>query len=329
MNTSFTALLSLQVPIMQAPVGAAAGPELAASVSNAGALGSLPIWFLPLKNVPSMVTATMQLTCRPFSVNVRADLNQQPHVNAAVQSGASLVHLFWGDPTPYTAAIHDAGAKVIVTVASVDEAKQALDADADILIAQGWEAGGHVRGNVTTMALVPNVVDIAGSVPVLAAGGIVDGRGLAAALMLGASGAAMGTRFVASEESRAHTEYKAALLAARQSEAVYLADLFGIGWENAPHRALRNSTVRAWEAAGCPASGSRPNEKEIVAIRGDGKPIERYSVVLPMAGASGNMEALAQYAGQGVEGIKEILPASRIVETTVYEASACLSKFRS
>ena len=215
-----------------------------------------------------------------------------------------------------------------VAVDNADETKRALDAGADILIAQGWEAGGHVRGTLTTFALVPTVVDLAGSVPVLAAGGVVDGRGLASMLALGASGVMMGTRFVASEESRAHPDYKKAITTARQTDAVYLKNLFEVGWPDAPHRVLRNSTVRAWEAAGSPPSGSRPNEKEVVATRPDGSPVQRYSAPHPMAGMTGNIEALAHYAGQGVERVIDILPAAKIIEATMHQAREQLSQFK-
>lgn len=328
METGFTKLLTIEFPIMQAPIGSAAGPELAASVSNAGALGSVTVWPAPPAQAGALVGATLKLTSKPFSVNIRADLNQLSHVTAAIESGAKLIHLFWGDPTPYASTIDRADAKFLCTVADTDETKQALDAGASILIAQGWEAGGHVRGTLTTLALVPTVVDLAGSVPVLAAGGVVDGRGLASMLTLGASGVVMGSRFVASEESRAHPDYKKAVTTARQTDAVYLANLFDVGWPNAPHRVLRNSTVRAWEAAGCPPSGSRPNEKEVVASRPDGTPIQRYSPPNPMVGMTGNIEALAHYAGQGVEGIKEILPAAKIVENTMRQAREQLSKYK-
>ena len=307
-------------------MGGAAGPELAAAVSNAGALGSIPIWTVPPEEAAAIVSATLALTQRPFAVNVRADLGQTLHVRTALDSGVRLVHLFWGDPTPYVGAIRDAGAKVMVTVADADEAKQALDAGADVLIAQGWEAGGHVRGNLTTLALVPTVVDLAGSVPVLAAGGIVDGRGLAAALALGAAGAVMGTRFVASVESCAHPDYKEAIVKARQVDTVHTDSLFDRGWPNAPHRVLRNSTYERWRAAGSPPRGNRPDEADVVARRADGSPIPRYGVATPRNGFVGDIEAMARYAGQGVEAVRQILPAAEIVGETLREAQYCLSR---
>lgn len=326
MDTTFTTLLSLRAPIMQAPMGGAAGPELAAAVSNAGALGSIPIWSVPPAQAASAIVATVALTHRPFAVNVRADLGQAAHVRAALDAGVGLIHLFWGDPTPYASAIREAGAKMIVTVADADETKQALDVGADILIAQGWEAGGHVRGTLSTVALVPTVVDLAGSVPVLAAGGIVDGRGLAAALALGAAGAVMGTRFVASVESCAHPDYKQAIIAARQVDAVYTENLFSVGWPDAPHRVLRNSTYERWRAAGSPPKGSRPDEADVVARRADGSAIPRYGVATPRNDYVGDIEAMARYAGQGVEGVREVLPAAQIVEETLREARACIAR---
>ncbi len=319
MKTAFTELVSINHPIMQAPIGGAAGPEIASAVSNAGALGSLTVWPAPAAQAGAAVKATAKLTSKPFSVNIRADLNQTEHIARVLDSGARIVHLFWGDPSRHASAIREGGAKLFCTVANADEAKQALDAGASALIAQGWEAGGHVRGTITTFALVPTVVELAGHVPVLAAGGIANGSGVAAALMLGASGAMMGTRFVASVESRAHEQYKEAIVAARQSDAVYFENLFDVGWPNAPHRVLRNSTVRAWEVAGRAPAGQRPNEGEPVATLPDGVPLPRYSVPHPMVGMSGNLEALALYAGQGVEQVREVLPAAAIVERVIEE----------
>jgi len=325
METRFTHLLGLDVPIMQAPIGSAAGPELAAAVANAGALGSVTGWVAPPASAAALVRAVLQLTDKPISVNFRSDLESHSHIDAVLDSGAELIHLFWGDPTPYAARVHGGGAKLLCTVVDADEAKQALDAGADVLIAQGWEAGGHVRGTLTTLALVPTVVDLAGPVPVLAAGGVADGRALAAMLVLGASGVVMGTRFVASDESKAHAEYKKALTSARQTETLYVADLFDVGWPNAPHRVLRNSTVRRWEAAGRASPGARPNEGAIVAHRQDGSAIPTYGAPLPTIGLTGNIEALAQYAGQSVERVTEVLPAREIIEVTMRQAREALA----
>jgi nitronate monooxygenase len=154
------------------------------------------------------------------------------------------------------------GAIVLHTVTTAKEARQALECGVDVVIAQGWEAGGHVRGAVASLPLIPAVVDAVGQVPVVAAGGIADGRGLAAVLALGASGAWIGTRFLASQEVEIHPQYRDRLLQAAEDDTVYLEELFDIGWAKAPHRVLRNDTVTAWEAAGRPARGKRPGEGE-------------------------------------------------------------------
>lgn len=328
MKTSFTTLLRLKVPIMQAPIGNAAGPELAAAVANAGALGSLTGWVVSAPRAAELYVATRKLTDGAVSMNFRADLDSRSHIANVLDCGARLIHLFWGDPSPYAKAVHGGGALLLCTVSDADETKRALDAGADILIAQGWEAGGHVRGQLTTVALVPTVVDLAGEVPVLAAGGVVDGRRFAATLLLGAAGVVMGTRFVACDESRAHPDYKRAVAAARQTDAVYVENLFDGGWSAAPHRVLRNSTVRAWEAAGRPGVGDRPDESGVTALRTDGTPIQRYSAALPIAGMTGAVEALALYAGQGVEQINDVRPAHEIIEGVMREAREALATVR-
>ncbi|MDP3705944.1 MAG: nitronate monooxygenase [Legionellaceae bacterium] len=143
-----------------------------------------------------------------------------------MKKGIKVIWFCWGDPSPFIEKIHAHGAKVILTVGSADEAKQAVDADVDVIVTQGWEAGGHVWGTVATLPLVPAVVDaVAGRVPVVAAGGIADGRGLAAVLALGAEGAALGTRLLASHEAGIHEQYKNRIIAAKETDTVYT-DLF-------------------------------------------------------------------------------------------------------
>ena len=232
-------------------------------------------------------------------------------LNICLDEGVKIVSLFWGALHNYIETSHQAGAVVMHSVGSVSEAREAAGADA--IVAQGWEAGGHVRGTVTTVILVPAVVDAVAPVPVVAAGGIADGRGIAAALALGASGVCLGTRFVASEEALAHNMYKQRLLAADVEDTVY-STLFDIGWENAPHRTLRNSTFDMWEKAGYPPSGKRPNEGEVIAHRVDGTPVMRYSISMPLETMQGDAERLALYAGQSVGLVKDIKPAAIIVQ---------------
>ena len=183
-----------------------------------------------------------------------------------------------------------------------------------------------MRGTVATMPLIPAVVDVVGEIPVIAAGGIADGRGLAAALTLGASGVWIGTRFLASEEVAIHPEYQQRLLAATENDTTHLDDLFDVGWPNAPHRVLRNSTVANWERAGCPPPGKRPGEGEVIATAKSVGEIVRYSSVTPRPDAVGDIEALSMWAGQGVAMVHKVQPAAEIVREINEGARAILSQ---
>jgi NAD(P)H-dependent flavin oxidoreductase YrpB (nitropropane dioxygenase family) len=191
-------------------------------------------------------------------------------------------------------------------------------------VAQGWEAGGHVWGEVATLALVPAVVDAVAPVPVVAAGGIGDGRGLAAVLALGASAGWLGTRFVMAAEAPAHPRYRELLAGADETGTLH-GSVFDGGWPNAPHRALRNSTIAGWEAAGRPTEGSRPGEGEIVARDAAGEPMLRYDSASAQAGDSGDIEAMSLWSGQSVGLIREVQPAAEIVRGIASEAAAVLA----
>ena len=222
------------------------------------------------------------------------------------------------------AAIRESGAHCIFTAGSAAEAQRAVALGADVIVAQGWEAGGHVWGEVSTLALVPAAVDAVSPVPVVAAGGISDGRGLAAVLSLGAAGAWVGTRFVASDEAGLHPLYKQLICEAVETDTVH-SSLFDVGWPQAPHRTLRNSTVRLWEGGGRPPRGARPGEGEPVAATADGTAVLRYSVDDPTSEMTGQLEALALYAGQGVARVQEVLPAGEIVDSMAAEAMRVLA----
>ena len=218
-----------------------------------------------------------------------------------------------GDPAPYVGRAHDAGALVLHTVSSAEEARRAVACGVDVIVAQGWEAGGHVRGSVATLPLVPAVVDAVAPVPVIAAGGIADARGVAAVLALGAQAAWLGTRFLLAEEAPVHEDYRRALIAAAETEAHWYANLYEVGWPDAPHRAIANSTAAAWEAAGRPAPGSRPGEGEVIAWEPSGEPIVRYSSALPLTETTGDIGALSLWAGQGVALATRTQPAAGII----------------
>lgn len=184
--TPFCRPLGLTAPVVQAPVGSAATPELASAVSNAGGLGMLALSWTPPGSVREQIRATRALTDRPLGVNVVLEWDQHERVRACLEESVAVVSTFWGDPRPHVDAIHAGGALHAHTVGCAEEARRAVDAGVDVIVAQGWEAGGRVWGEVATLALVPAVVDAVAPVPVIAAGGVADGRGLAAVLALGA-----------------------------------------------------------------------------------------------------------------------------------------------
>lgn len=291
--------LSLQFPIFQAPIGGVASPELAAAVSNAGGLGHLSCTWRSRENLRHLSLTMSKLTDRPWGANFVLDFPIEDKLCAALDGGVRAISFFWGDGARYVQQVQRAGAVALQIVGTLSEARRAADAGFDLIVAQGRDAGGHVRGELGTMSLVPQVVDAVDPIPVLASGGIVDQRGVAAALALGASGVWIGTRFLTSHEANIHPEYQARVLAANGDDTVH-STLFDIGWKNAPMSTLRNSTFAEWEKAGMPTSPDRPNEGEIVGRRLDGSAIPRYGFSAPMRETQGDIQAMALYAGGAV-----------------------------
>jgi NAD(P)H-dependent flavin oxidoreductase YrpB (nitropropane dioxygenase family) len=325
--TGFCQLVGIELPIVQAPIGSASCPALAAAVSNAGGLGMLALSWRDPEATGEAVRATRELTDRPFGINLALEWAQHERLRICLDEGVRVVSFFWGDPSPYIGAVHDAGALVLHTVGGAAEARRAVEAGVDVVVAQGFEAGGHVWGKVATLPLVPRVVDAVAPVSVLAAGGIGDGRGLAAALALGAQGVWMGTRFLVSEEAYVHPIYKQRVLEAAETDTLY-SSLFDGGWPDAPHRTLRSDIIALWEEAGCPPSGRRPREGEKLAAFADGRPIESYSDDFPQPGMTGDLEALALYAGQSVGLVTHQQPAGQIVRQIADEAAAALLRLQ-
>jgi nitronate monooxygenase len=310
-RTSVCELLGIEQPIVQAPIGSAACPRLAAAVSNAGALGMVALTWVA--DVAGVIIETAALTDLPFGGNFVLAWDQQRRLTEALDAGLRIVSFTWGDPTTYVDRVYDAGGVVLHSVGSAEEARRAVGCGVDVIVAQGWEAGGHVRGSVATLPLVPAVVDAVAPVPVIAAGGIGDARGVAAVLALGAQAAWLGTRFLLATEAPVHEDYRRRLIDAVETDAEWYANLFEIGWPGAPHRAIRNSTADAWEASGRPAPGSRPGEGEEVARWASGEPIVRYSSVLALERITGDVGALSLWAGQSVALAKRPQPAAEII----------------
>lgn len=324
MANTFCALVGIDVPIVQAAMGGVTSPALAAAVSNAGGLGMLALAWSSPDDIRREIRTTRALTRQPFGVNLILSEQPEERLVVCLQEGVQIVSFFWGQAGRLTEIAKRGGAKVLHTIDSADAARKAVDDGADAVVAQGWEAGGHVYGTVTTMALVPVVVDQVAPVPVLAAGGISDGRGLAAAMALGAAGAWIGTRFLASAEAEIHPRYRELLFSAQETDTEYGA-LFDVGWPDAPHRTLRGKVHGTWKAAGRPLPGSRPGEGSVVG-RGPTGAVRAYASHTPRATDEGDIDAMAMWAGQGVGLVRRTQSAGEIVREIADEARFVLAR---
>jgi len=296
MRTPVCELLGIEQPVVLAPMVAV--PQLAAAVSNAGALGMLTLTWS--QDVGAVVRETAALTARPFCGNLVLTEDRHGLLGEALEAGLRIVSFFLGDPGAYIEQVHDAGGIVMHTVGTAEEARRAAAAGVDVIVAQGWEAGGHVWGTVATLPLVPAVVDAVAPVPVIAAGGIGDARGVAAVLALGA-------------EMPIHEDYRRRLIAAAETDPQRYPNLYSVGWPDSPHRALRNSTADTWQAAGRPPLAQRPGYGDVIAHFASGEPIVRYEPAPPMTGTTGEIEALSMWAGQSVALARQPQPAADIV----------------
>jgi enoyl-[acyl-carrier protein] reductase II len=311
-RTRVTESLGIDAPILSAGMAKRADATLAAAVSNAGGLGILGTVDRELDDIEGQIAKIRALTDRPFGVNsVIADADED-RWDVILQGRPPVIQTSWGNPTEIGKRIHDIGSIHIHQVATVAAAREAVAAGVDFIIAQGSEAGGHV-GFVGGMALIPQVVDVAEGIPVIAGGGIVDGRGLAAALTLGAEGVLVGTRFLASPESPIPQYWKQAILGA-QSESIVLTDIpdqvWDFHWEGATARVVRNRLIRELQ--------DRPDElksnREAVAAKVEAAFDKEDADFVPL------------YMGQGAGAITEILPVAEIIRRMVADAETALAR---
>jgi NAD(P)H-dependent flavin oxidoreductase YrpB (nitropropane dioxygenase family) len=303
LTTRFTKLVGCTVPLQQAGMGGVATRELAAAVTEAGGLGMLGGVRLTANFLLEQIERLAQQTAGPIGVNFLMPF-LDPECVEAVASRVRLVEFFYGNPdAQLVKTVHAGGALACWQVGSVDEARAAADAGCDLIVAQGVEAGGHVRGQIGLLPLLEGVLD-AVQVPVIAAGGIGTARAMAAALAAGADAVRVGTRFVAAVESAAHPLYKEALVAASAEDTV-LTETFSVMWPNAPHRVLR-SCVKAVHALTDELAG----ETE---IGGRQLLLPRFAVPSPTRWTRGRIEAMALYAGESVGAVERIQPAAEIV----------------
>lgn len=345
LDTPVCAMLAIEVPILSAPMGGVAGPELAAAVSNAGGLGVIGLATFDLDETRPLIRAAKAATDRPFGVGILfpagAEGGEEPRpeslpdflrhlvpeeattapmrrrsrldhaaadmqLTVAIEEGVRVLLIGLGTPRAAVERAKAAGMTVVSLVGSLRAAEVAERDGADIIVAQGHEAGGHT-GRTATLVIVPQVVD-AVRVPVLAAGGIVDGRGLAAALMLGAAGVLVGTRFLATPEARTADSHKARVVAMRSDET-----LVSRCYTGKPSRILRNAFTDAWAG----------HEAEILPMP------RQWARVEPLAGpakAAGSLELANWPTGQGAVLVDAIRPAGEIVAAMARDAAALLGR---
>lgn len=305
MKTKITTLFGIESPVVQGGMAWVAESHLAAAVSNAGGLGIIGAASAPAEWVRMQIREVKKRTEKPFGVNI---MLMSPYADevaqVVVQEQVPVVTTGAGSPEKYMSLWKEAGIKVVPVVASVALAKRMERCGADALVAEGTEAGGHIGEN-TTMVLVPQVVD-AVNIPVIAAGGIADGRGMAAAFMLGAEGVQVGTRFVASKEAQVHENYKNCIVKARDIDSRVTGRSTGH-----PVRALRNQMTKVYlekEQAGVPFE-----ELELLTLGG-----------LRKAVVDGDVTNGSVMAGQSAAMVKEVLTCEEIIQSMTAQAEALL-----
>jgi nitronate monooxygenase len=304
MRTRFTELVGCSVPIQLAAMGGGIGtPALAYAVAAAGGLGMVGASDF---DRATLVEALGGHGRRNGPQHQAGAGFLMPFLDrdtvAAVAPLVRVVEFFYGDPDPALVELgHSGGALVSWQVGSLGEARTAVDAGCDFVVAQGIEAGGHVRGSIGVLMLLDEVLG-AVDVPVLAAGGVATARGLAAALAAGADGVRIGTRLLLAAEAATHPQYRAAVIAATASDTV-VTDAFKVYWPDAPHRVLRASLQAATQGTGDLSGASYP----------DGGAIPLFAPTPPSDRIGGSVDALAHYAGESVSAATEILPAADIV----------------
>jgi NAD(P)H-dependent flavin oxidoreductase YrpB (nitropropane dioxygenase family) len=315
-RTRFTALVGCSVPLQQAGMGNARR-ELAAAVTGAGGLGMLGGVMQPAELLVDELEAVKLDTGGPVGVNFLMPFLDRAAVEAAAGT-ARVVEFFYGDPDDgLVKTVRTSGALAAWQIGSGEEAKAAEDAGCDFVIAQGVEAGGHVRGTTGLLPLLDEVLD-AVDVPVVAAGGIGTERGMAGAIAAGADAVRVGTRFLAAEESDVHSHWVESLIEASPSDTV-LTETFSASWPNAPHRVLR-SCVEAVETLDDEIVGE-------IEHAGHRQPVPRLSPPSPGRAATGRVDAMPLYAGQSVGAVQRLQPAAVIVRDLADGAERLLRRW--
>ena len=315
LRTALCDLLGIDVPIILAPMGSATSGEFAASVSNQGGLGGIGSLFRTTAAITRDIDVVRNATSRPYAVNHIPQMLDAAAFRYTLAARPAVISFALGDPGDLVRQAKDVGARVMVQVTTVRQAMEAADRGVDVIIAQGGEAGGY-GGIVSTMALVPQVVDAVAPIPVVAAGGIFDGRGIAAALVLGATGVNLGTRFLASVEAPIPDEWKKAILAAESEDTMKaevlndITPLPGTAGYTTVLRSIHTAFLDEW-------SGKRDEAR---------RQRDRLRNHLVSTHQAGRQHETLLTAGQTVGGIANILPVAEIMRRLVAETEAALAK---
>jgi nitronate monooxygenase len=304
--TSFTDLVGCRVPIQQAPMGSVSTPALAVAVADAGGVGTITAMGLTALQLDGMLAEMTARTGGVLAANFLTEHIDRDAV-AAAAARVRIVDFFWVDPDPSLVEVaHRSGALACWQVGSLEEAQAAADAGCDVVVVQGTEAGGHVRGQSPLLPVLESVLGRL-DLPVLAAGGIGDGRAFAAVLAAGAAGARVGTRFVATDESGAHPAYKQAVVDATAG-STEITDAFSVCplCATVPRARVLRSCIHAVRAAPSGDVGETTmGDQRVSLTKGHGLP--------PGAAATGHIEAMAMYAGESVAGVDAIEPVAKVM----------------
>ncbi|WP_330631878.1 NAD(P)H-dependent flavin oxidoreductase [Halocatena halophila] len=328
LQTEITSLFGIDLPIVQAPIGSASCPSLAAAVTNAGGLGTLALSWRSPADARTALDEAMAQSTGPVGANIVLDetastTDPETLVDCCLDAGVPIVSFSFGDCSQFVDRLDATDTTVLQSVGSLEAARSAVEAGVDCVVGQGTEAGGHVEGELTTLCLIPQLVDAVGDVPVIAAGGISDGRAIAAALTLGAGGAWLGTRFLATTEAKIHETYRSRLTTHESADTV-LGRPFDGGWPGMDHRVLETEIVSEWIDAGRPTQ-DKPGAGVRVGTTPDGEPIDRYDDMLAVPDTMGEIEELPLYAGQGVGQIDHSRPAASVVDDLATETRIALT----
>jgi enoyl-[acyl-carrier protein] reductase II len=331
LKTRITEQYGLKVPFINAGMAFVATAPLARAVCKAGGMGMLGIPAMPPDVLQRALRDIKAADPACFGVDIIARFSGIEHIEVCVSEKVPVVAFFWDDPPDaWLSRLRAAGSHIWFQVGSVDEAKAALQRGAHGLIVQGSEAGGHNRAEAATFSLLPAVVDAAASVPVIAAGGIADGRTVAAALALGADAVWVGTRLLASVEANAHPQYKERVVAAGVGDtARHL--IFGPEVPDASTRGLRNRIVREWEERDRPAPYKVVAESELPVIGqanlyGQQFPMKRFCGFPPTPEFTGDLEEMSLLAGESVGQTKQLMSAASIIDEMISGAEAVIRK---